>query len=80
METPNVGGKYRYYNKNGGISWRGYLYEAIHDFIENINLLDKGKSIDDLKGSYPSPEEAIFSTMIGEAIHTSILENRTIVL
>lgn len=80
METPNLGGKYRFYNKSGGISWRGYLYEAIHDFVDNIHLLEKGKKIDDLKGNYPSPDEAILSTMIGEAIHTSVLENKVIYL
>jgi predicted dehydrogenase len=78
METPNLGGKHRFYNKNGGISWRGYLYEAIHDFVDNIELLKTGKTIEDLKGNYPSPEEAILSTMIGEAIHESIQKNTVI--
>jgi predicted dehydrogenase len=76
MLTPNIGGKYRFYNKNGGISWRGYLYEAIHDFVDNLNLLEAGRSIPD----YPSPAQAMLSTKIGEAIHTSIKENRVIAL
>ena len=80
MLTPNIGGKYRFYNKNGGISWRGYLYEAIHDFVDNLNLLEGGRTIADLEGNYPSPAQAILSTKIGEAIHTSIADKRVISL
>ena len=80
MMTPNIGGKYRFYNKEGGISLRGYLYDAVHDFIDNIELLKKGKTISELEGCYPSPTEAILSTQIGEAIHKSIAENQIIYL
>jgi len=80
METPNLGGKHRVFNKNGKIGWRGYLYEAIHDFVDNIKLLREGRSIEELKGTYPSAEEAVVSTRIGEAIHRAILENRVISL
>jgi len=75
METPNLGGKHRTFNKQGKISWRGYLYEAVHDFVENVKLLQAGRSIEELKGTYPSAEEAVVSTRIGEAIHRAILSN-----
>jgi predicted dehydrogenase len=78
MLTPNIGGKFRFFNKNGGLSWRGYLYEAIHDFVDNLRLLREGRTIASLEGTYPSPSQAILSTMVGQAIHTSIEEQRTI--
>ena len=80
METPNLGGKHRFYNKQGNISWRGYLYEAIHDFVDNINLLKSGKTISELKGSYPSPDEGLVSTKVGEAIHESIAAKKVLFL
>ncbi|HUV09238.1 MAG TPA: Gfo/Idh/MocA family oxidoreductase [Spirochaetia bacterium] len=80
MITPNIGGRYRFYNKNGGISYRGYLYEAIHDFVDNIHLIKNGRTISEMEGRYPSPAEAILSTKIGEAIHQSVTENRVIPL
>lgn len=80
METPNLGGKHRVFNKKGTVSWRGYLYEAIHDFVDNVKALREGRSIEELKGAYPSAEEAIVSTRIGEAIHAAVRENRVITL
>ncbi len=80
METPNLGGKHRVFNKQGKISWQGYLYEAVHDFAENVKLLQAGRSIEELKGTYPSAEEAVVSTRIGEAIHGAILQKSVIKL
>ncbi len=80
MGTPNLGGAHSVRNKNGGTSWHGYLYDAIHDFVDNVSLLKAGKTVRDLEGTYPSAVEALVSTRIGEAIHTSIRENRVISL
>lgn len=78
METPNLGGKHRIYNKDRSVGYRGYLFEAILDFVDNIKMLKAGTAIDDLQGTFPSGVEAIESTRICEAIHTAIVENKVI--
>ena len=72
METPNLGFKYRIYDKANNIQVRGYLYDSINDFIDNIYFLKSGHMINELKGLQASPEQGIESTKIGVAIHESI--------
>ena len=78
METPNLGGNHSVEGKDGTVSYRGYVYEALDDFVENVNLLSAGKSPEELKGLYPSSSEAVISTEICEAIHESIRSNRVV--
>ena len=78
METPNLGSKYRIYDKTNNIQVRGYLYESINDFIDNIYFLKSGHVISELEGLYASSEQGIESTKIGVAIHESIEKGEVI--
>lgn len=71
METPNLGMTYRKPDKAGGINRFGYLYDSIYDFIENLQFLKAGHSLEELEGKYATPEQGIESTKIGVAIHES---------
>jgi predicted dehydrogenase len=71
METPNLGGRYRTYGKDGGIVYHGYFNDSIFDFVDNLQLLRNGKTIQDLEGLYASPEQGVETTKIGVAVHES---------
>ena len=71
METPNLGMMYRKPDKTGHINKFGYLNDSIYDFIENLQFLKSGHSLEDLEGRYATPEQGIDSTKIGVAIHES---------
>jgi len=49
-------------------------------FLQLINKLKEGVSLDELKTCYPSGEEAIVSTQICETIHKSVEQKKIIEL
>ena len=59
-------------DKNGNIVYRGYGYESILDFVDNLEFLQEGGTIEQLEGRYPSGEDALEVTRIAEAVHQSI--------
>jgi predicted dehydrogenase len=71
METPNLGMMYRKVSKSGKTLKFGYLNDSIYDFLENVQHLQKGGDLEELEGSYASPEQGVDTTKIGVAIHDS---------
>jgi len=71
METPNLGMMYRKVSKSGETLKFGYLNDSIYDFLENVQHLQKGGDLEELEGSYASPEQGVATTKIGVAIHES---------
>lgn len=61
-----------------GRQLRGYTYESMSYFLDLVRAIADGVSIESLKGHYPSAEEALYSTWIGQAVDTS-LANKCIV-
>jgi len=59
-------------DKHGHVVYRGYGYESISDFIDNLEFLREGGTIEKLRGHYPSGEEALEVTKIAQAVHQSI--------
>ena len=59
-------------DKHGQVVYRGYGYESILDFVDNLEFLQEGGTIDQLEGRYPSGEDALEVTRIAEAVHQSI--------
>ena len=55
-----------------GAMTEGYTFTSMSYFIDMLNALDQGRSIADLKGSYPDGHAALISTRIGEAVERSI--------
>jgi predicted dehydrogenase len=72
METPNLGMSSRRPDKLGGINKIGYGYDSICDFIENLQFLRSGHTIEELEGKYANPEQGVETTRVGVAIHESI--------
>ena len=50
----------------------GYVYDSMTYFIDMLEALDAGKSMDDLKGHYPDGRSALVATRIGVAIERSL--------
>lgn len=61
-----------------GLQLRGYTYESMTYFLELVQAIQAGRSIASLKGEYPSAEDAMHSTWIGQAVDQS-LERRAII-
>lgn len=71
METPNLGATYRSFDRTGSIFKKGYLYDSIYDFVENLSFLRGGHSLEEIEGRYASPEQGLETTKVGVAIHQS---------
>jgi predicted dehydrogenase len=71
METPNLGMMYRKVSKSGETLKLGYLNDSIYDFIENVQYLQNGGRLEELEGTYATPEQGVDTTKIGVAIHES---------
>lgn len=56
---------------NGTIYRGGYIVDSMLFYTKLISMLKQGMAVNDLKGYYPSGEEAIVSTQIAEAAHRS---------
>ncbi len=65
-------------DKRGSPLYRGYGYESILDFIDNLEFLREGGSMEELAGRYPSGEDALEVTKIAEAVHESVETGRPI--
>lgn len=59
-----------------GTMTEGYTFASMSYFIDMLEALEKGRSITDLKGSYPDGHAALISTRIGEAVERSINSGR----
>jgi len=57
---------------------QGYVIDSMLYFLQLINKLKEGTSLDELKNCYPSGEEAIVSTQICETIHQSVEQKKII--
>ena len=71
-KTWNLGIKYRERDKHNRFRFRGYFYSSIADFAENLLFLQKGGTLAELEGLYPSGREALAITQIACAAHESI--------
>ena len=71
METPNLGMAYRRAPKRGVTVKGGYLNDSIYDFIENVQLIQSGVSLDEMENEYATPEQGVDTTKIGVAVHES---------
>ena len=71
METPNLGMLHRTISRSGQVVQQGYLYDSIYDFVDNLDYLRQGHSLQELEGRYASPEQGIETTKVGVAIHES---------
>jgi predicted dehydrogenase len=72
METPNLGMLHREASRSGEVVRQGYLYDSIYNFVDNLRFLKEGHSLQELEGTYASPEQWIETTKIGVAIHQSV--------
>jgi predicted dehydrogenase len=72
METPNLGMLHRELTRGGQVIRRGYLYDSIYGFVDNLHFLKEGHELEKLEGSYASPEQGLETTKIGVAIHQSV--------
>lgn len=61
-----------------GRQLRGYTYESMTFFLDLVRAISDGASIESLKGHYPSADEALHSTWIGQAVDTSLASNAII--
>ena len=50
----------------------GYVYDSMTYFIDMLEALDAGKTLDDLKGYYPDGRSALTATRIGAAVERSL--------
>ena len=78
MRTWNLGIKYRERDKRNRTRWRGYFYAAIADFAENLLFLEKGGTLAELEGLYPSGKDGLAITRLACAIHESILSRKPV--
>ena len=75
---PNYYGMLEKENPLYGLVPQGYIAESMLYFLQLIQKMKEGASLEELKTCYPSGEEAIVSTQICETIHQS-LKNKTII-
>jgi len=62
--------------ENKDIHWRGYGIDSIVTFLNDVvNLENKIKTLDDLKGKRPCFQESLISTVIIEEAHKSLAKN-----
>lgn len=74
----NPFGAHEIYHPLHGRQLRGYTYESMTYFLELVQAVRGGRSIASLEGEYPSAEEALHSTWIGQAVDQS-LQHRAII-
>lgn len=79
METPNLGMRYRDFDKKGNLIFKGYFSESICDFVENLNYLAEGHSLNDLEGKYASASQGVDITKIGVGMHESIKQGGKVI-
>jgi len=72
MRTWNLGIKYRERDKRNRVRWRGYFQSSIADFAENLLFLERGGTLAELEGLYPSGKDGLAITRIACAAHESI--------
>lgn len=78
MTIHNSGFIYKTENPNGTSQYKGYGITSIQHFAQNVQYLYNGGNIEDLKGTYPSGEDAFEVTRVGQSIHRS-LETDTLI-
>jgi predicted dehydrogenase len=61
-----------------GRQLRGYTYESMTYFLDLVGALAEGASLASLNGTYPSANEAIHSTWIGEAVDESLAKRQIV--
>ncbi len=59
-------------DKSGQITREGYGIDSIADFVENLEFLAAGHSLEDLRGKYPSGQDAMEATRVAAAAHASL--------
>ncbi|MFQ3549388.1 MAG: Gfo/Idh/MocA family oxidoreductase, partial [Armatimonadota bacterium] len=72
MKTYNNNFMRQMQDKQGREIFKGYGIESIEDFAYNVAALQNGKTIDDLRGTYPDGEDGLEVTKIAAAVHKSI--------
>ena len=61
-----------------GNTTEGYTFKSMTFFIDLLQALGDGMSIDELKGSYPNANDALVSTRIGCAIDESLSSGKLV--
>ena len=64
------------YGQTGEVSYRGYGIESIHQFLDDVNMIENRKlRIKDLENKRPIFKQAILSTAVVEAVNKSLEQN-----
>ena len=64
----------------GGTRLNGYTLDSMVHFLKLLKLVKEGTPLEDLKGRYPTGEEAIVSTRMCEAAHESAAGGKIVTL
>jgi predicted dehydrogenase len=78
MTVHNSGFIYNMKNPDGTTYYEGYGITSIQHFGHNISFLLGGGELDDIKGTYPSAEDAYEVTNIVQSIHESLETDTTV--
>jgi predicted dehydrogenase len=78
IKTPNPYFELEDQNLLNQTIFKGYKYDSIQNFANNVYFIINGGSIQELKDRYPNGEDGREATKIAEAAHESIIENRPI--
>lgn len=64
------------YGAGGDTTYRGYGIDSIHQFLDDVVMIEKGLlNIDDLDNRRPTFKEALIPTMVLEAVNKSLRDN-----
>lgn len=64
------------YGAGGDTAYRGYGIDSIHQFLDDVVMIEKGLlNIDDLDNRRPTFKEALIPTMVLEAVNKSLRDN-----
>lgn len=78
VTTPNAYFDLKEKDLYNRIIYKGYKFDSIQSFANNVYFIKNGGKIQELKGKYASGEDGKEATKIGEAVHKSIKYNKII--
>jgi predicted dehydrogenase len=80
IKTPNPYFDLEGEDINNHTIYRGYKFESIQNFVNNLHFIKNGGNITSLNGKFASGVDGKEATKIAEAVHKSIVDNKTIIL
>ena len=78
VTTPNAYFDLKEKDLYNRIIYKGYKFDSIQSFANNVYFIKNGGKIQELKGKYASGEDGKEATKISEAVHKSIKYNKII--